>query len=538
MFCYQCEETARGTGCTIKGVCGKEEHTAGLQDVLIYLCKGLAARNIEATATGSESREAEALITEALFATLTNTNFDDNRLQEMITKVIAIRDSLPKSGAEIHPACTWAPKTDADITAKAKEIAEEADGNDDIHSLRALLVFGLKGLAAYYHHAEMLGHTDDEITSFMQKGLALTLQTIPADEMTALVLECGAVGVKVMALLDTANTKTYGNPEITEVKTTVGTNPGILITGHDLLDLHQLLEQSENSGVDIYTHGEMLPANGYPELKKYNHLVGNYGSSWWHQKKEFESFNGPIVVTTNCIVPPKDSYIDRIYTTGPAGYPGVQHIGKTADGRKDFTKVIEQAKTCKPPLNPDSNGRDLVTGCAHKAVLARAGTIIDAVKKGDIKRFVVMAGCDGRQSERQYYTDFAQALPRDTIILTAGCAKYRYNYLDLGTIGDIPRVVDAGQCNDCYSLVVIAQALAEAFGVGINELPISYNIAWYEQKAVLVLLALLYLGIENITLGPKLPGFLSPGVLDVLVTNFHIRKNSTVEEDMKLMIPE
>ncbi|MBN1165560.1 MAG: hydroxylamine reductase [Methanospirillaceae archaeon] len=537
MFCYQCEETARGTGCTIKGVCGKEEHTAGLQDVLIYLCEGLAARNIAAMVTGSGNREAGALITEALFATLTNTNFDDNRLQEMIKKAIAIRDSLPKSGAEKHPACTWTPETDADIQAKAKEIAEEADANDDIHSLRALLVFGLKGLAAYYHHAEMLGYTDDGITTFMQKGLASILQSLSADEMTALVLECGAVGVKVMALLDTANTKTYGTPEITEVKTTVGTKPGILITGHDLLDLHQLLEQSENSGVDIYTHGEMLPANGYPELKKYNHLVGNYGSSWWHQKKEFESFNGPIVVTTNCIVPPKDSYRDRIYTTGPAGYPGVQHIERMADGRKDFTKAIEQAKNCKPPLDPDSNGRDLITGCAHDAVLAHAGTIVESVKKGDIRRFIVMAGCDGRSNEREYYTGFAEALPTDTIILTAGCAKYRYNYLDLGTIGGIPRVVDAGQCNDCYSLVVIAQALAEAFGVGINELPISYNIAWYEQKAVLVLLALLYLGIQNITLGPKLPGFLSPGVLDVLIKNFHIRKNSTIEEDMKLMVP-
>jgi hydroxylamine reductase len=537
MFCYQCEETARGTGCTVKGVCGKEDHTAGVQDVLLYLCKGISIRNLAAKAKGSETKDAGAFITEALFATLTNTNFDDQRLKEMITKAVSIRDSLPKSGADEPDACTWTPKNDDDIVTKAKEIAEQAQVNDDIHSLRAMLVFGLKGVAAYYHHAEMLGYTDDEVPDFMQKGLASTLQTLPADQMTALVLECGGVGVKVLALLDTANTKTYGNPEITSVKTTVGTKPGILITGHDLRDLEQLLQQSKDSGVDIYTHGEMLPANAYPALKKYHHLVGNYGSSWWHQKDEFEKFNGPIVVTTNCIVPPKDSYKDKIYTTGPAGYPGVKHIVKSTNGTKDFSQVIEHAKKCQPPQDPGTNGRDLITGCAHDAVLALAGTVVEAVKKGDIKRFIVMAGCDGRQSERQYYTDFAQALPKDTVILTAGCAKFRYNSLDLGTIGGIPRVIDAGQCNDCYSLVVIAQALAEAFGVGINELPISYNIAWYEQKACLVLYALLYLGVKNITLGPKLPGFVSPGILKVLVENFGLGKNSTVEEDMKRMVP-
>lgn len=536
MFCYQCEETARGTGCTIKGVCGKEDHTAGLQDVLIYLCKGISARNLKAQVDGSENKEAGSFIAESLFATLTNTNFDDGRLKELIKQAIIIRDALPPSAGEPE-ACTWTPKNDSDLINKAKEIAELANMNDDTHSLRALLVFGLKGVAAYYHHAEMLGYTDESITSFIQKGLASTLHEIPADEMTALVFECGEIGVKTLALLDTANTSTYGNPEITAVKTSVGTRPGILITGHDLRDLEQLLEQSKDSGVDIYTHGEMLPANAYPALKKYANLVGNYGSSWWHQKEEFEKFNGPIIVTTNCIVPPKESYIDRIYTTGPAGYQGVKHISKSPDGTKDFSKVIDLAKSCLPPQDLKAHGRDLITGCAHESVLALADTVIDAVKKGDIRRFVVMAGCDGRMSERGYYTEFAKALPMDTVILTAGCAKYRYNYLDLGSIGGIPRVIDAGQCNDCYSLVVIAQALAKAFGVGMNELPISYNIAWYEQKAALVLLALLYLGVQKITLGPKLPAFVSPGVLNILIEKFGVRKNSTVEEDLKQMIP-
>lgn len=537
MFCYQCEETARGTGCTVKGICGKEDHTAGVQDVLIYLCKGISVRNIAARAKGAENKDAGVFITEALFATLTNTNFDDERLKAFITQAIAIRDTLPKAGENEPDACTWAPKSDADIAAKAKEIAELANVNDDVHSLRAMVVFGLKGVAAYYHHAEMLGFTDAAITDYMQKGLASTLQDIPVDAMIAMVLECGEIGVQTLALLDTANTKTYGNPEITSVKTTVGTNPGILITGHDLRDMEQLLEQSKDSGVDIYTHGEMLPAHAYPAFKKYKHLIGNYGSSWWHQKEEFDTFHGPVLVTTNCIVPPKDSYIGRVYTTGPAGYPGIIYIPKKADGTKDFSAIIDHAKKCQPPEPAKTNSRDLITGCAHEAVLALAGTVIDAVKKGDIKKFVVMAGCDGRQSERQYYTDFAQALPKDTVILTAGCAKYRYNSLDLGDIGGIPRVIDAGQCNDCYSLVVIAKALAEAFGVGINELPVVFNIAWYEQKAVLVLLALLSLGVKNITLGPKLPGFVSPGVLNVLVDNFNIGKNSTVEEDMKRMVP-
>jgi hydroxylamine reductase len=537
MFCYQCEETARGTGCTIKGVCGKEDSTAGLMDVLIYLCKGISVRNIAAVANGRGSKDAGLFIAEALFATLTNTNFDETRLSSLITQAIGIRDALPSTGAGEPDACTWKFSNDAEITAKAQQIAAAVVKNDDTTSLRALLLFGLKGTAAYYHHAAVLGYTDKKVEDFLQKGLASTLRDLPAGEMTALVLECGGIGVTTLALLDTANTKTYGDPEITSVKTTVGTRPGILITGHDLRDLQQLLEQSKDSGLDIYTHGEMLPANAYPALKKYPHLYGNYGSSWWHQKEEFEKFNGPVLVTTNCIVPPKDSYKDRIYTTGPSGYPGVKHIAAGKDGKKDFSAVIAHAKKSPPPQDLQSPGSDLITGCAHNAVLALAGTVVEAVKKGDIKRFVVMAGCDGRQTERAYYTEFATALPKNTVILTAGCAKYRYNGLGLGTIGSIPRVIDAGQCNDCYSLVVIAQALAKAFGVGINELPLSYNIAWYEQKAVLVLLALLSLGVKDITLGPKLPGFVSPGVLNVLVENFGIKKNSTVQDDLARMVP-
>lgn len=537
MFCYQCEETARGTGCTVKGVCGKEGVTAGLMDVLIYLCKGISERNIAAAPAGKENKEAGPFIAEALFATLTNVNFDDQRFRAMIAQAIALRDALPVSGAREPAACTWTPRNDAEITAKAEEIAGQANANDDVHSLRALLLFGLKGVAAYYHHAAVLGYTDEKVTAFMQKGLASTLHDLPADEMTALVLECGGIGVTTLALLDTANTKTYGIPQITPVKTGAGKRPGILVTGHDLKDFEMLLEQAKDSGVDIYTHGEMLPANTYPAFKKYANLAGNYGSSWWHQKEEFEKFNGPVLVTTNCLVPPRDSYKDRLYTTGPVGYPGVKHIAAAKDGKKDFSALIRHAKTCQPPQDLGSPGRDLITGCGHDAVLALAGTVIEAVKKGDIKRFVVMAGCDGRQTERDYYTKFAEALPKDTIILTAGCAKYRYNGLDLGTIGGIPRVIDAGQCNDCYSLVVIAQALAGAFGVGINELPVSYNIAWYEQKAALVLLALLNLGVKNITLGPKLPAFVSPGVLKVLVDNFGIAKNSTVEADLPRLVP-
>ena len=536
MFCYQCEETARGTGCTVKGVCGKESATAGLMDVAIYLCKGIAERNIAAAKKGLENKDAGRFIAEVLFSTLTNVNFDDQRFRALIAQAIAIRDALPAAGTHEPEACTWTPKNDAEIAAKAEKIAQQANANDDVHSLRALLLFGLKGVAAYYHHAVVLGYTDEKITAFMQKGLASTLHDLPASEMTALVLECGGIGVETLALLDTANTKTYGSPQITPVKTGAGKRPGILVTGHDLKDLEMLLEQAKDSGVDIYTHGEMLPANAYPAFKKYANLAGNYGSSWWHQKEEFEKFNGPVLVTTNCIVPPKDSYQGRLYTTGPAGYPGVTHIPAAADGSKDFSGIIRYAQTCPPPQDLGSPGRDLITGCGHDAVLAIAGTVIEAVKKGDIKRFVVMAGCDGRQAEREYYTKFAEALPKNTVILTAGCAKYRYNGLDLGTIGGIPRVIDAGQCNDCYSLVVIAQALAKAFNVGINELPVSYNIAWYEQKAVIVLLALLYLGVKNIHLGPTLPGFLSPNVAKVLIEKFGIAGIGTADEDVEFFM--
>ena len=537
MFCNQCEETAKGTGCTARGVCGKDETTAGLQDVLIYLCKGISVRNIAAMEKGQGNDEAGAFIAEALFSTLTNVNFDPAYFSDMIARAVAIRDALPASAAVEPGACTWHPANAGAITAKAQEIEEEAAKNDDVTSLRSLLVYGLKGVAAYYYHAAVLGYTDESIGKFIQKGLASTVMTLSAGEMTALVLECGGVGVTTLALLDKANTTKFGNPVITSVKTTVGTRPGILVTGHDLHDLRQLLEQSASAGIDVYTHGEMLPAHAYPELKKFTHLVANYGGSWPSQAKDFENFNGPVLVTTNCIVPPKDSYKARIFTTGPAGYPGVRHIPGQQDGKKDFSQIIALAKTTQPPRAAENAGRELITGCAHNAVLSIAGTVIEAVKKGDIRRFIVMAGCDGRQAERGYYTEFAKALPRDTIILTAGCAKYRYNSLDLGTIGGLPRVIDAGQCNDCYSLVVVAKALADAFGVGLNELPVSYNIAWYEQKAVLVLLSLLNLGGKNITLGPKLPAFVSPGILKVLVENFGMAPNTTVDADLPRMVP-
>ncbi|MCX6699868.1 MAG: hydroxylamine reductase [Methanomicrobiales archaeon] len=537
MFCNQCEETVKGTGCTIKGVCGKEGDTAAFQDVLLYLCKGISIRNIAAMEKGKGNREAGSFIPEALFSTLTNVNFDNKRFNEQISRAVSIRNSIPPLAGKEPDACTWTPGNETDIREKEKEIVLDAAVQDDTRSLRSLLVYGLKGVGAYYHHAAVLGYTDESITTFIQKALASTLQDLPADQMTALVLECGGVGVRTLALLDKANTSTYGNPEITPVKTTVGKRPGILITGHDLKDLEMLLEQSKDSGLDIYTHGEMLPTHAYPAFKKYPHLIANYGGSWWQQKEEFDSFNGPVLVTTNCIVPPKDSYKNRVYTTGLAGYPGITHITSSADGKKDFSSLIAHAKTCPPPTALDSSGRDLTTGCAHHAVLSIAGTVVDAVKKGDIKRFIVMAGCDGRQRSREYYTEFANALPMDTVILTAGCAKYRYNSLDLGTAGGLPRVIDAGQCNDCYSLVVIASALAEAFGVGINDLPISYNIAWYEQKAVLVLLALLHLGVKNITIGPELPAFVSPGVLNVLVENFGLAKNKNVAEDIPRMVP-
>jgi len=476
-------------------------------------------------------------IAESLFSTLTNVNFDKKRFADQITRAIAILDSLPAAGGVEPDACTWKPNGDSDIIEKAKTVGILSTANDDVRSLRATLLYGLKGVAAYYTHAAVLGKTNPEIETFLQKGLASTLQDLPVPEMIALVLECGSVGVTTLALLDGANTSAYGSPQITSVRTTGGTRPGILITGHDLKDMAQLLEQSKNAGVDVYTHGEMLPSHAYPSFKKYSHLYGNYGGSWHTQRDEFEKFNGPILVTTNCIVPPNDSYAGRIFTTGLAGYPGVKHITASANKQKDFSTVIEYAKTCQPPQDLKQDSADLITGCAHGAVLALADKVVGAVRSGDIKKFIVMAGCDGRQKDRNYYTQFALALPKDTVILTAGCAKYRYNHLNLGTIGGIPRVLDAGQCNDCYSLVVIAQALAKAFGVGINELPVSYNFAWYEQKAVLVLLSLLSLGVKDITLGPKLPAFVSPAVLDVLVKNFDLKPNTTVEADLTRMVP-
>jgi hydroxylamine reductase len=536
MFCNQCEETAKGFGCTVRGVCGKDAETAGLQDVLIYTLKGLSVRNLAATKKGGGNPDAGRFIAGCLFATLTNVNFDPARFEDAIREAARIRDALPPAGSQEPDACTWSPASPAAIAAKAHEIIAARETMDpDLQSLRELLVYGLKGVGAYSHHAAVLGYEDEEVMTFLQEALTATLQDLTVDEMVGYVLACGEVGVKTLALLDAANTATYGTPGITTVGTAAGTRPGILVTGHDLKDLADLLEQTAGTGVDVYTHGEMLPAHAYPGLRKYDHLVGNYGGSWPFQREEFERFSGPVLVTTNCLVPPKDSYRDRVYTTGLVGYPGLKHIGASPDGKKDFSALIEHAKRCNPP--EDLARGDLITGCAHAPILAIADTVVDAVKAGAIRRFIVMAGCDGRHSERDYYTRFAKALPADTVILTAGCAKYRYNSLDLGEIGGIPRVLDAGQCNDCYSLVVIAQALAEAFGVGINELPISYNIAWYEQKAVLVLLSLLSLGVKDITLGPRLPAFISPGVLKVLVENFGIRGNTTVEEDLGLMVP-
>ncbi len=536
MFCNQCEETAKGFGCTVRGVCGKEAEAAGLQDVLIYLLKGLSVRNLAATKKGGGDPRAGGFVAGCLFATLTNVNFDPARFEAAIQEAARIRDALPPAGDEEPAACTWVPASQEAIAAKAQEIVAARETVDpDLQSLRDLLVYGLKGIGAYSHHAEVLGYEDEEVAAFLQEGLAATLQPLTVDEMVGYVLACGEVGVKTLALLDVANTATYGTPEITTVGTAAGTRPGILVTGHDLKDLADLLEQTRGTGVDVYTHGEMLPAHAYPGLRKYEHLAGNYGGSWPFQREEFERFNGPVLVTTNCLVPPKDSYRDRVYTTGLVGFAGLKHIGASPDGKKDFSALVEHAKRCKAP--EDISRGDLITGCAHAPVLAIADAVVDAVKSGAIRRFIVMAGCDGRRSDRDYYTRFAEALPADTVVLTAGCAKYRYNSLGLGDIGGIPRVLDAGQCNDCYSLVVIAQALAEAFGVGINELPISYNIAWYEQKAVLVLLSLLSLGVKDITLGPRLPAFISPGVLKVLVENFGIRGNTTVEEDLGLMVP-
>ena len=530
MFCYQCQETAGCKGCTRAGVCGKSADTAKLQDILIYVSKGLSEVTAKLRKEGKTiDKYTDKLIVDNLFTTITNANFDDDAITEKINNTIAERDNLISKLSDkrgLSDAALW--KT----TDSHEKIGVLATENEDIRSLRELITYGLKGMAAYLKHAMATGYDSNEINAFLQETLAkLTDDSLTADELTALTLETGKYGVDVMALLDKANTSTYGDPEITKVNIGVRNNPAILISGHDLHDLEMLLKQTEGTGVDVYTHSEMLPAHYYPAFKKYSHFAGNYGNAWWKQKEEFETFRGPVLFTTNCIVPPKDSYKDRIYTTGSAGFPGCKHIPSDADGKKDFTEIIEHAKKCLPPVEIETG--EITGGFAHNQVLALADKIVEAVKTGAIKKFVVMAGCDGRSKARNYYTDFAKALPNDAVILTAGCAKYKYNKLNLGDINGIPRVLDAGQCNDSYSLAVIALKLKEVFGLDdINDLPIIYNIAWYEQKAVIVLLALLHLGVKNIHLGPTLPAFLSPNVAKILVDNFGIAGIGTVEEDI------
>lgn len=537
MFCYQCQEAAKGTGCTTAGVCGKKEDVANLQDLLMYVMKGVSVAHIEAKKSGYTNEKIDEFITNGLFATITNTNFDKDYFIKSIYKALQYRDELLKQvTVDIqHDVLTWSPNTDDDLFKKAETIGVMSTENEDVRSLRELLIYGIKGLAAYAHHAYELGKKDQQIFDFMHEGLAATLQDHSAEELTGLCLKCGELGVKTMALLDDANTSKYGHPEPTNVSLGVRNNPGILISGHDLKDLEELLTQTKGAGIDVYTHGEMLPANAYPFFKKYEHFVGNYGNAWWKQKEEFEKFNGPILLTSNCLVPPKESYKERVYATGVVGFEGLKYIQDRKEGRqKDFSEIINLAKTCNPPEKLEDG--EITIGFGHNTLLGAAEKILDAVKAGAIKQFVVMAGCDGRHKERDYYTEFAKNLPNTSVILTAGCAKYRYNKLNLGDIGGIPRVVDAGQCNDSYSLVVIAQKLAEVLNVGINDLPIIYNIAWYEQKAVLVLLALLHLGVKNIMLGPTLPAFVSPNVLNVLVENFNIQPNTTVDEDIEKMV--
>ena len=538
MFCFQCQETAGNKGCMFGGVCGKKPETANLQDLLIYVPKGLSEITTRLRSEGKEIPAAiDRLITTNLFMTITNANFDDDRFIDRINETLSSRDELFEQlhdDTGLSDAASWQYRTAEERTLKADKVGVLDTGNEDLRSLRELTLYGLKGMAAYNKHANVLGYADTAIDAFLQKALAKTLDdSLSTDDLTSLVLETGSFGVKVMALLDTANTSTYGNPEITKVELGVRNNPAILISGHDLRDLEMLLEQTANTGVDIYTHSEMLPAHYYPAFKKYPHFAGNYGNAWWKQKEEFEAFNGPILLTTNCLVPPKESYKDRIYTTGSVGFSGCKHIDGEIGETKDFSAIIEHAKKCPPPTQLERG--ELVGGFAHHQVLALADKVVDAVKSGAIKKFVVMAGCDGRSPARNYYTDFAKALPQDTVILTAGCAKYKYNKLPLGDIGGIPRVLDAGQCNDSYSLALIALKLKEVFGLDdINQLPIVYNIAWYEQKAVIVLLALLSLGVKNIHLGPTLPAFLSPNVAKVLIENFGIAGITDVDTDLEI----
>lgn len=536
MFCYQCQETAGCQGCTMSGVCGKKPDVAAMQDLLVYVTKGISAVTTTLRSEGKEvSSKINHLITLNLFITITNANFDKKSIEDRIQMTLEAKAELLKKvqdTAVLPKAAVW--DGSGNWEEKASTVGVLSTKDEDIRSLRELITYGLKGLSAYSKHANMLLQEDVEVDAFLQRALAATLDDrLGVEDLIALTLETGKYGVSGMALLDHANTSTYGNPEITKVNIGVGKNPGILVSGHDLKDLEMLLEQTQGSGVDVYTHSEMLPAHYYPAFKKYPNFIGNYGNAWWKQKEEFETFNGPILMTTNCIVPPKDSYKDRMYTTGAAGYPGCTHISGTVGEQKDFSAIIEHAKRCPAPTEIETG--EIVGGFAHAQVLALADQVIAAVKNGAIKKFVVLGGCDGRAKSRDYYTEFAKALPQDTVILTAGCAKYKYNKLPLGDIGGIPRVLDAGQCNDCYSLAVIALKLKEAFGLeDINDLPIVYNIAWYEQKAVIVLLALLSLGVKNIHLGPTLPAFLSPNVANVLVENFGIAGIGTVEDDMKL----
>lgn len=535
MFCFQCQETLKNTGCTKMGVCGKTSEVANLQDMLIWLTKGVSSLSLRIKANGGEvSPKVEALVIKNLFTTITNANFDYDAIMNRVLKTIEIKSELLDmvSEAELYEAETWSVVSEEKLIEKARTVGVLSTEDEDIRSLRELIIYGIKGLAAYVEHAAVLLAEDRDINEFIMRALTSTLEELSVDELVALTLEVGSFGVKGMALLDGANTNAYGNPEISKVNIGVGKNPGILISGHDLRDMEMLLKQTEGTGVDVYTHSEMLPANYYPKFKKYSHFVGNYGNAWWKQKEEFESFNGPILMTTNCIVPSKASYVERMFTTGAAGYPGCVHIDGEHGEEKDFSQIIELAKTCEAPIEIETG--EIIGGFAHNQVIQLADQIVDAVKTGAIKRFVVMGGCDGRQKGRSYYTDFAEALPSDAVILTAGCAKYRYNKLGLGDINGIPRVLDAGQCNDSYSLAVIAMKLQEVFGLeDINELPIIYNIAWYEQKAVIVLLALLALGVKNIHLGPTIPAFLSPNVTNVLVENFGISPIGTVESDME-----
>ncbi|MBC6695450.1 hydroxylamine reductase [Terrisporobacter mayombei] len=542
MFCFQCQETAGCSGCTKFGVCGKSPDLARMQDLLIYTTKGLSEVTTRLREEGQEvSSDVNHLITINLFTTITNANFDDEIFYERVKETLKVKEELLSklnNKENLSEAALWNASTAQEMDDKSTKVGVLATENEDIRSLRELIIYGVKGLSAYMKHANALGYDNEDVNAFMQATLSKTLDnTLSLDELVALTLETGKVGVDGMALLDQANTGTYGHPEITKVNIGVRKNPGILVSGHDLKDLELLLKQTEGTGVDVYTHSEMLPAHYYPAFKKYSHFAGNYGNAWWKQKEEFESFNGPILMTTNCIVPPKDSYKDRLFTTGAAGFVGCTHIKGESEDNKDFSQILELAKTCQPPTEIETG--EIIGGFAHNQVFALADKVVEAVKSGAIKKFFVMAGCDGRSKSRNYYTEFAQALPKDTVILTAGCAKYKYNKLELGDIGGIPRVLDAGQCNDSYSLALIALKLKEVFELeDINELPIAFNIAWYEQKAVIVLLSLLYLGVKNIHLGPTLPAFLSPNVAKVLVENFGIGGITNVEDDIKMFMGE